>query len=323
MVEQPLFIGPPVIEDSSLSQKIRRCFEERITQGNFLPREQWEEKLAESLASETTMVVIIDLVGGRRLGEAFQSRMQNVINAIETWRGKIEGITPGRKIEENERLPGQDEVLLIVHKNGEFSFEEILNELNEEMNRTVGPESVYIAASINQPGTTKEEALKAADIALRRVKEETKGAKEEKLHKPGVVTVSPEKIQYNDQEIDRNELRRNPMAKPPFPPYIVTRNVVEQLRSTPPSGRLMILSPRRMADINADLGMDGGNEILFELAEKIKLILERKGISDPKIYKIGTTFIIPDTKFTQQELERLASELPYGLAYSELAFSSK
>jgi len=314
MSERPLFIGPPVIEDPSLSKKIQRLCQEKIVQKDFLQRNQWEEKLAESLAFETTMVVIIDLVGGRRLEETFQSRMQNVLNGIEKWRGKIGGITPGRRIEENERLPGQDEVLLIVPQSTEFSFLEIL----EELSRAVGPDLVYVAASINQKGTPKEEALKAADVGLRRIKEEAKRA-EGKSCKAGVVIVSSGKVEYNGQEIDKSELSTGP-TRTVFPEFIISREATKQLRQF---DQLTVLSPRRMADINAAYGMDGGDKILLELAKKIKSALERKGGPEQQIYKIGTTFVIPNTKLTQQELTDLANGLPYGLAYSQLTSSAK
>ena len=77
-------------EDHTLPEKLLRWFSEKpvISEG-ALERNVWQEKLSQALEREKTLVVILDLVGGSKLGENFSQRIQQVFNGIEEWKASV------------------------------------------------------------------------------------------------------------------------------------------------------------------------------------------------------------------------------------------
>lgn len=310
-----------LIKDENLARKVRRHLEERpVFQKDYLNRGMWQKEISRRMQNETTLVVILDLVGGSKLQEAFPERMQGVIDGIDDWKSqytpdhKFAG-TFGRRIEVQERLPGEDEVVFFICPKPEEDSNQLLEQLNQNIKSATGVDAVYIGASENPAGGDVSTALRAANIALKRKKKEIKELSEgQRIYTPGVISMQNHRAVYEKQVIDLKELE---ITIPQYSNSVITENVVEQLRSI--RGNMTLLSPQSMKEINTELGMKGGDQILVNLTNKINEILEAKGLTRVKIYKIGTIFVVPNVEFTQDDLNAISGLLPHGLTYNNLS----
>lgn len=304
--------------DENLVSRIHRHLTETpIIQKGYLNRREWQREVNHRMQSNTILFVVLDLVGGSKLEDAFCERMQKVINGIYDWKNqnipnyKLSG-TLGRRVEVQERLPGEDEVVFFVCPKPEEDSKQLLEQLNQSIKSATGVDAVYIGASENPAGGDVSTALRAADIALKKKKAEIKKTPEgQRSYTPGIISMQNHRAVYEQQIIDPKDLD---ITIPRYPGSVKTENVIEQLRII--RGNLTLFSPKSMKDINAQLGMKGGDQVLVALTEKINEILEAKRLPGVKIYKIGIIFVVPNVEFTQDEINTLSSLLPHGLCYN-------
>lgn len=308
------------IEDPSLPKKLLRLLAEKpiVTEG-ALERKEWQERLSGALNRKETLVVILDLVGGSKLEEEFSRRMQQVFDGINQWKNTVAQssdleTTGGRRVELQKRKTGEDEIVFFVCPKPNSDPVKILTDLQENIKKESGVEAVYIGASENPAGTDIHTALRAADLGLKRCKQTTReGGK----LSPKIALVSSGQVSLEDKIIDPKELE---ISKPVWPEHVIYENAVDLLRKI--SGPALFLSPVGMKEINAQLGMTGGDRVLAQLAEKNLQILAEKGTTNPQIFKIGTTFVVPGANFSTENLEEVSAGLPKGLTYSQAILPS-
>ncbi len=245
--------------------------------------------------------------------------MQQVFDGINQWKNSVAKAsdletTGGRRVELQKRKTGEDEIVFFVCPKPNNDSVKILTDLQENIKKESGVEAVYIGASENPAGTDIHTALRAADLGLKKCKQTAK--KEGKLS-PKVASVSNGQVSLEDKIIDPEELE---ISKPVWPEHVIYENAVDILRTI--SGPALFLSPTGMKEINAQLGMTGGDRVLAQLAEKNLQILAGKGTTNPQIFKIGTTFVVPGANFSTENLEEISAGLPRGLTYSRAILPS-
>lgn len=308
--------------DPELGERFLGYFKEKIIlQPGFLERKEWQEILTNALIGERVLVAIIDLVeSGKLVKEGkFSDRMEAVITAINSWRKK-EGqkndsspATYGRRIEIRKRGVGEDEILIFTTLGQDENSLALLESLKKEITENDGHDVVYIGGSENAPSVETSCALRGADIALKKAKEEAREKEGKKQYPPKILKNNGTSASMDDQPVTPEKLI---VTSFPFPENVIFKNPIEELKNL--SGEFTVISPSQMKTINSKRGMAGGDSVLSQLANDILGLLRQKGRPETEIYKIGTVFVIPKVDFSQDELNSLSITLPYGLLYSEV-----
>lgn len=308
--------------DPELGEKFLGYFKEKtILQPGFLERKEWQEKLTNALIGGRVLVAIIDLVGSGKLVKEgkFSDRMEAVIRAINSWREKEDQknssspATLGRRIEIRKRGVGEDEILIFTTLEPNENSLTLLESLKREIVENDGHDAAYIGGSENAQGVETSCALRGADIALKKTKEEARGKEGEKQYPPKILKNNGTSASMDNLPVAPEKLI---VTSFPFPENVTFKNPLEELKNL--SGEFTVISPSQMKTINSKRGMAGGDIILSQLANDILGLLRQKGEPETKIYKIGTVFVIPKVDFSQDELNSLSITLPYGLSYSEV-----
>jgi len=303
-------------ERPEIGKKLLTFLQERpILQEGFLRRKEWEEKTKELLSKGKILVMIVDLVGSTNLLNAgrFAEIMGKVVGSIKSWKKLFPEstlLTPGRTIEVRRRETGEDEILVTAQSEEESSI--IINRLISEIEKSCPQDSVYIGASENSAGTVLSRALRGADIALGMAKEEKKKNPQSKGIKTAQITNNSAKI--DDQAIKETEME---ITHPAFPENVVTHQPLDQLRQL--KGKFLVVSPLEMKQINKIRGMEGGNQVLVEITEKINELVGVESIEEKaKIYKIVTIFVIPKESLTKEKVDILAQSTDFGLGFTQI-----